>query len=102
MRWICVCGAFVAASAVQVLIFAAQASHAVVSWLPGVLVVAGSIAWLVVPAAVATLIATRLLRSRTADGRGYFETSASLALLLLPPASIYLGVFVSFNTWGGK
>ena len=101
IAWTASVGAYVAATALQVAIFGVVVPNAA---LPKLIAPVGFVfaaAWLVLPAAIATFLAVRVFRLIGPDP-GQRSTQALLALLLLPAASVYLGVVISFNTWGGK
>jgi hypothetical protein len=60
-----------------------------------------AVAWLVLPPLIATVLAIRTFGLLGRD-RAQRSTPALLAILVLPLLSVYLGVAVSFNVWGGK
>lgn len=99
--WVAIAALFVVASCVQVLFYGAPTflglgGYNLPRWLYEPIV----LAFFFAPSATALFVSLRLLRSavRHADrGLGAWPvvTVASLAVL-----SAYIGVFVSFNTWG--
>jgi hypothetical protein len=100
IAWGASVAAFIAAAALQIAIFGVVSNAA----LPKLAAPMGFVlaaAWLVLPAAIATYLAVRFFRLIGPDP-GQRSTQALLALLLLPIISVYLGVVISFDTWGGK
>jgi len=106
--WMSVIAIYLAASLVQILVYGAGASHSEVSattdtapsWASELFYLVEVLAWLLGPATIATWIAVRKLRFWKDMGTERMTVTTALALLLLPALSIYLGVVVSFNTWG--
>jgi hypothetical protein len=100
LPWAATLTAYLVASGIQIAIYGAEASAASGSLgLPDWAYTPFMLIWLFAPATLATWVSARFLRSiRMAGDR--LTTLANLALLLSAPLSIYLGVFLSFNTWG--
>jgi hypothetical protein len=91
--------AFLAASGVQAAIYGAGATSTGGLSLPEPVEFLVLLAWILVPAGVATWNSLRLLRSVRA-ARDRLVKVANVTLLLFAPLSVYLGLFISFNTWG--
>jgi len=99
--WVAIVGSFAVASCVQVLFYGAPeilgfGGYHIPRWLYEPIV----LSFFFAPSAVALIFSLRLLRSTARHvGRGLsvwpVVTVAILAIL-----SAYIGVFVSFNTWG--
>jgi len=94
-------GSFVVATGLQIAIFGLVVPNNSLSKLAAPIGMVLAVAWFVLPAAIATFLAVRTFRliGPLPERR---SAQALLALLLLPLLSVYLGVVVSFNTWGGK
>jgi hypothetical protein len=98
--WAASIGAFVAATALQVAIFAV-ASGGSLPKVPVSIRLVLTIAWLVLPAIAATFLSVRVFRLIEPEAHQR-STRALLAIVLLPLLSAYFGVYISFNIWGGK
>jgi len=101
MSWIASVVAFSAAAALQVAIFGLVVPSRLLANVPGVIAVLITAAWLVLPPLIATVLAVRTFRL-VAREPAQRSTSALIAILALPLLSLYLGVAISFNVWGGK
>ena len=58
------------------------------------------LAFLFAPAAIALFVSLRLLRSAARHADGGLGIWSVVTVVLLAIVSAYMGVFVSFNTWG--
>ena len=101
IAWLASIALFVSATALQIAIYAFVVSNGAQSKMVWPLGLFLAVLWLLGPAALATIIAVRRFQL-IAPEPGQRSTQALVALLLLPLLSAYLGVFVSFNVWGGK
>ena len=99
--WAASVGAFVAATVLQIATFGLVAPNAALAELAVPMGFVLAAAWLFLPAAIAAFSAVRFFRLIGPDP-SQRSTQALLALLLLPAVSMYLGVMISFNIWGGK
>jgi len=108
VAWAGVIAAYGAASVAQILVYGAGASGAhtgatfdgVPGWLAESFEVAIVLAWLLVPAAIATWFSARKLRFWKDIGTNHMGVPRALAMLFLPILSSYLGAVVSINVWG--
>ena len=108
--WAGVVATYGAASLVQILVYGAGASgagtvaeataDATTHWLSELFDVVIVLAWLLGPAAIATWFSASQLHFWKDIGTNRLGVPRALALLVLPVLSIYLGAFVSINTWG--
>jgi hypothetical protein len=99
--WVGVIGFFALASAVQVAVYGAPSmlhfgSYALSSWVSPLF----AIAWLLVPAAFAAIAASRALRAASSGAGRANKVLAATSVVLLALLSIFVGAFISFNTWG--
>jgi hypothetical protein len=101
MSWIASVVVFSAAAALQVVIFGLVVPSRLLVNVPSPLAVVIATAWLVLPPIIATLLAVRTFQL-VAREPAQRSTSALIAILVLPLLSLYLGVTISFNVWGGK
>ena len=99
--WVAISALFSVASCVQILFYGAptflgSGGYHIPRWLyePTVL------AFFFAPAAVALLFSLRLLRSASPRADRALGVWSVVTVVLLAILSAYIGVFVSFNTWG--
>lgn len=101
LTWVATTALFAAATALQIAIYAIVVPTGALSSVAGSIVLVLAAVWLVLPAGLATFLAVRTFRL-IEPVPAQRSTQSLLASFLFPLASVYLGVFVSFNTWGGK
>jgi hypothetical protein len=100
LPWAATLTAYLVASGIQIAVYGVAASAAGGSLgLPDWAYSPFILIWLFAPATFATWVSARFLRAIRKAGHR-LAMLANLTLLLSAPLSIYLGVSVSFNTWG--
>jgi hypothetical protein len=106
--WAQVVAAFGAASLVQIIACGAAQSAGgsgtitvmTSPWVSGLYDLVIALVWFFGPASIATWYSARKLRFWKDAGTARMTLPRSLSMLVLPALSIYLGIFVSFNSWG--
>jgi hypothetical protein len=101
ISWLASVVVFTAAAALQIATFGIVVPQRLLANVASPIAIGIAVAWLVLPPLVATVLAVRRFRLLGHD-RAQRSTPGLLAILVLPLLSVYLGVAVSFNVWGGK
>jgi|ERR1700688_2055116 len=99
--WIGVTGLFALASAIQIAVYGAPSVfHFRAYAAPSAVSQFFALAWLFAPAALAVIASIRVLRGAFNGVSGTGKALAVTLAMFLALISIYVGAFVSFNTWG--
>lgn len=99
--WMASIASFAVATALQVAIYGLVVPNRALSEVPGPIALVFAATWLVLPVTVASLLSFRQFRLVAIEPERR-SASSLIALLVLPLLSVYLGVLLSFNIWGGK
>ena len=99
--WAAIIGSFALASCVQILFYGAPTllefgGYHLPEWLYEPVV----LSFFFAPATIAFLVSLRLLRSAARNADRRLSAPPIVAISILAVLSAYMGVFVSFNTWG--
>jgi hypothetical protein len=101
VAWAASSASFVAASALQVATYAVTVPSGALTKVADPVAIALAAIWLLVPATLATILSVRGFQLIGSEPKSR-STQALVALSILPLLSVFLGVAVSFNLWGGK
>jgi hypothetical protein len=101
LAWVGVIGFFALASAIQIVAYGAPSmfhfgSYAAPQAVRQLIV----LSWFFAPAVLAAIASIRVLRAASIGVGGAVKAWAVTSVVLLALLSIYVGAFVSLNTWG--